>query len=92
MDKHLLASETLESRAALDYFATNEDSLDLFLQFLNSPGMILTHGTELGKIFELSRKPDQPTNQGEDTKKDTSSGDHEQGNLSSENLTNGDSE
>lgn len=87
MDKHLIASNTLESRTALDYFAENEDSLDLFLRFLNDPGMILDHGAEIGKILELSSK-DEVTNEGGDTVTEASSGDH--GNLSSENLTKGD--
>ena len=83
----MLASTTLESRTVLDYFATNEDSLDLFLRFLNNPGMILTHGTELGNILELSKK-DQTTNQEGDTGTAASG----EGNLSTENLTNGDLE
>lgn len=83
-DKQNLASTTLESQRALEYFATNEDSLDLFLRFLNDPAIILTHGAELTKIFELSSK-DKSTNQEEgDTEKDASSG---EGNLSSDNLT-----
>ncbi len=88
MDKHMLASNTLDSPTALDYFAANEDSLDLFLRFLNDPGMILAHGVELGKILELHNK-DQATNEGGDTvTEDASSGD--EGDPSSKNLTNGD--
>ena len=87
MDKHQIASNTLESRTALDYFAENEDSLDLFLQFLNDPGMILDHGEEIGKILELSSK-DKATSEEGDAVTEASSGDH--GNLSSENLTKGD--
>ena len=46
------------NRAALDYFVNNEDSLDLFLQFLNKPEMILSHGEELRKILDLSNQQD----------------------------------
>ena len=81
----MLASNTLENRAALDYFATREDSLDLFLQFLNNPGMILSHGTELQKIFELSKQANQ---EGGEIEMEMSG----ESNLSTENLTGDDVE
>ena len=45
--------ETLESRAVLDYFASNDHSLDLFLRFLNDPVIIFSHGSELQKIQRM---------------------------------------
>ena len=55
-DKQNLASEALENRAVLDYVAENEEKLDVFLQFLNNPGMILTHIKQLQPILDLSQQ------------------------------------
>lgn len=40
----------------LDYVAENEEKLDVFLQFLNNPGMILTHIEQLQPILDLSQQ------------------------------------
>ena len=81
-DKQLLAADTLESRAVLNYFASNEGSLDLFLRFLNNPVMIFSHGNELQKIQQL-------VNSEPDTTDDEMSAN---GDIPSDNLTGFDQE
>ena len=74
-DKRSLATSALENRVVLDYFLNNKGSLDLFLRFLNDPGMIFTNGQELRKILALTE---------EESVDDETSGEV---NLSIENLT-----
>ena len=63
-DKESLAMNYLQNRAVLDHFASNEADLELFLQFLNNPAMIFTHGQQLQKILDLS-KDEEPTDSDE---------------------------
>ena len=77
-DKESLAVSNLQNRDVLDHFASNEDDLELFLQFLNNPEMIFTHSQRLQKILELS-EGEEPTNSDQ-----VASGEV---NMSAENLT-----